>query len=74
LNSDQRAVDHFVEITEMIGIGKGGQRAVKIRRRLQGGYQQYDVGARLLLDYERRALGMMQPRWGWGKIGNGYPG
>ena len=29
LNSGQRVEDHFVEITEMIGIGKGGQRAVK---------------------------------------------
>ena len=28
-NSGQRAEDHFVEITEMIGIGKGGQRAVQ---------------------------------------------
>jgi len=28
-NSGQRLEDHFVEITEMIGIGKGGQRAVK---------------------------------------------
>ena len=29
LNSGQRVEDHFVEINEMIGIGKGGQRAVK---------------------------------------------
>ncbi len=29
LNSGQRVEDHFVEITEMIEIGKGGQRAVK---------------------------------------------
>jgi DNA-damage-inducible protein D len=29
LNSGQRVEDHFVEITEMIGIGKGGQRPVK---------------------------------------------
>ena len=28
-NSGQRMEDHFVEITEMIGIGKGGQRPVK---------------------------------------------
>ena len=28
-NSGQRVEDHFVEITEMIEIGKGGQRAVK---------------------------------------------
>jgi DNA-damage-inducible protein D len=28
-NSGQRPEDHFVDITEMIGIGKGGQRAVK---------------------------------------------
>jgi DNA-damage-inducible protein D len=28
LNSGQREEDHFVEINEMIGIGKGGQRAV----------------------------------------------
>lgn len=28
-NSGQRLDDHFVDITEMIGIGKGGQRAVK---------------------------------------------
>lgn len=28
-NSGQRLEDHFVEITEMIEIGKGGQRAVK---------------------------------------------
>lgn len=28
-NSGQRVDDHFVDITEMIGIGKGGQRAVK---------------------------------------------
>lgn len=28
-NSGQRVEDHFVEITEMIGIGKGGQRAVQ---------------------------------------------
>jgi hypothetical protein len=27
-NSGQRVEDHFVEITEMIEIGKGGQRAV----------------------------------------------
>ena len=27
-NSGQRVEDHFVEITEMIGIGKGGQRPV----------------------------------------------
>ncbi len=29
LNSGQRVEGHFDEITEMIGIGKGGQRAVK---------------------------------------------
>lgn len=28
-NSGQRLEDHFVDITEMIGIGKGGQRPVK---------------------------------------------
>lgn len=28
-NSGQRVEDHFVDITEMIGIGKGGQRPVK---------------------------------------------
>ena len=28
-NSGQRVEDHFVEITEMIEIGKGGQRAVR---------------------------------------------
>src|SRR5438128_2171249 len=28
-NSGQRLDDHFVDITEMIEIGKGGQRAVK---------------------------------------------
>ena len=28
-NSGERVEDHFVEITEMIGIGKGGQRAVQ---------------------------------------------
>jgi DNA-damage-inducible protein D len=28
-NSGQRVEDHFVEITDMIGIGKGGQRAVQ---------------------------------------------
>ena len=28
-NSGQRVEDHFVEVTEMIGIGKGGQRAAK---------------------------------------------
>lgn len=28
-NSGQRVEDHFVGITEMIGIGKGGQRAVQ---------------------------------------------
>jgi DNA-damage-inducible protein D len=27
--SGNRIEDHFVEVTEMIGIGKGGQRAVK---------------------------------------------
>ena len=28
-NSGQRVEDHFVEVTDMIGIGKGGQRAVQ---------------------------------------------
>ncbi len=28
-NSGQRLEDHFVDITEMIGIGKGGQRPVQ---------------------------------------------
>jgi DNA-damage-inducible protein D len=28
-NSGQRVEDHFVGVTEMIGIGKGGQRAVQ---------------------------------------------
>ena len=28
-NSGQRVEDHFVEVTDMIGIGKGGQRPVK---------------------------------------------
>ncbi len=27
-NSGQRVEDHFVEVTDMIEIGKGGQRAV----------------------------------------------
>jgi DNA-damage-inducible protein D len=31
LNSGQRVTDHFVEINEMVGIGKGGQRAVNAR-------------------------------------------
>lgn len=28
-NSGQRGEDHFVDITEMVEIGKGGQRAVE---------------------------------------------
>jgi len=31
-NSGQRVDDHFVEITDMIGIGKGGQRPVASER------------------------------------------
>ena len=29
LNSNQRVEDHFVDVTDMIEIGKGGQRAVR---------------------------------------------
>ncbi len=34
-NSGQRIEDHFGDVTEMIAIGKGGRRAVRVRKTIE---------------------------------------
>ncbi len=46
-NSGQRVDDHFVEVTEMVEIGKGGQRGLKITGKDKANRAHREVGAKV---------------------------